>query len=294
MPSDLVIVEDCILATRDAFEAVAIDPSINFQREAGFAVQLLQGNEYALKIAKANPQAVINAVTNIAAIGISLNPATKHAYLIPRDGKIVLDISYRGMLHLAIASGSLRWGQAEIVHQADTFVVGGYAEAPVHNRQPFAADRGEMTGAYCVVRTIDGDYLTTTMPIAEVWGIRDRSESWKSHVAKNTKTPWASDTGEMVKKTVIKRAYKTWPMSERVQKAGHILDTDGGEGFGNDADLPEAPAEILAPAKAAAAGGRAEFAKHWEALTPVDREALRPHIGELQKLVVAAEKEKKA
>jgi recombination protein RecT len=263
MPSDLVIVEEHILATRDAFEAVAIDPSINFQREAGFAVQLLQGNEYALKIAKANPQAVINAVTNIAAIGISLNPATKHAYLIPRDGKIVLDISYRGMLHLAIASGSLRWGQAEIVHQADTFVVGGYAEA-------------------------------TTMPIAEVWGIRDRSESWKSHVAKNTKTPWASDTGEMVKKTVIKRAYKTWPMSERVQKAGHILDTDGGEGFGNDADLPEAPAEILAPAKAAAAGGRAEFAKHWEALTPVDREALRPHIGELQKLVVAAEKEKKA
>lgn len=294
MTSDIALVEENILAQHDQFQAVLVDRSINFYREASFATQLLTANDYALGIAKRNPQSVIDAVTNIAAIGISLNPATKHAYLVPRDGKIILDISYRGMLHLAIASGSLRWGQAEIVHEADTFVVGGYSEPPVHQRQPFAPDRGDMTGTYCVVRTIDGDYLTTTMPIADVWSVRDRSESWKSHIAKKTKTPWASDTGEMVKKTVIKRAYKTWPMSERVQKAGHILDTDGGEGFGSAVEVEAAPDEILAPAKAAASGGREAFAEHWAAILPTEREALRPHIVELKRMVETAEAEAKA
>jgi recombination protein RecT len=288
--NDLAIVESNILAQRDTFEQVLVDRSINFYREAAFATQILQANDYALGIARKNPQSVIDAVTNIAAVGISLNPATKHAYLVPRDGKIILDISYRGMLHLAIASGSLRWGQAEVVYEADTFVVGGYSEPPIHTRHPFGPDRGEIVGTYCVVRTIDGDYLTTTMPIAEVYSVRDRSESWKSHVAKKTKTPWQTDPGEMIKKTVIKRAYKTWPMSERVQKAGHILDTDGGEGFGTVDEVKTAPSEVLAPAKAAAAGGLVEMRKHWKGLSDADRAALAPHMPELDAIVAEAEK----
>jgi recombination protein RecT len=290
MSNDLTLITNEILSLEPTFNLVSIDPGINFHREAGFACQLLQANDYLLSVARKNRQSVIDAVTNIAAIGISLNPATKHAYLVPRDGKVILDISYRGMLHLAIASGSLRWGQAELVYAADHFLVGGYAEPPSHSRQPFAKDRGEIVGTYCVVRTIDGDYLTTTMNIDEVYSVRDRSESWKKHVSEKKKSPWASDPGEMIKKTVIKRAYKTWPMSERVQKAGHLLDTDGGEGL----DLSEvkvAPAEILAPAKAAAAGGLDEMRAYWKHLNDDSRKALAPHMPELDALVAQAEKD---
>jgi recombination protein RecT len=112
MSNAIAIVSGAIQEARESFAAVLTDRSLNFEREAGFAVQVLSANDYALKIATSNRQSVIDAVTNIAAIGISLNPAKKQAYLVPRDGRICLDISYIGLMDLAIASGSIRWGQA--------------------------------------------------------------------------------------------------------------------------------------------------------------------------------------
>jgi recombination protein RecT len=159
-----------------------------------------------------------------------LNPAKKQAYLVPRDGKICLDVSYMGLLDLAIQSGSLLWGQAEIVHEADGFTLNGFDKPPTHNRNPFAKDRGAPVGAYVVVKTRDGDYLTTCMEIGEILEIRDRSSAWKN----GQKGPWKTDPGEMTKKTVIKRAYKLWPKTERfdkVEKAIHHLNTENGEGL---------------------------------------------------------------
>lgn len=226
----LQIVSGTIQEARESFSAALTDRSLNFEREAGFAIQILTSNDYTMGVAQSNRQSVINAVTNIAAIGISLNPAKKQAYLVPRDGKICLDISYMGLLDLAISSGSLRWGQAELVHESDAFSLNGFDQPPTHNRNPFSKDRGPVVGVYVVVKTADGDYLTTTMSIDEVNAIRDRSESWK----RGQKGPWKSDPGEMTKKTVIKRAYKLWPKTDRLEQAIHHLNTDGGEGLSFD------------------------------------------------------------
>lgn len=233
MSNALAIVQGTIQEARDSFAAVLTDRSISFEREAGFAVQILSNKEYTLKVATDNRQSVIDAVTNIAAIGISLNPAKKQAYLVPRDGKICLDISYIGLLDLAISSGSIMWGQAELVHENDAFTLNGFDQPPTHQRNPFAKDRGEVVGAYVVVKTRDGDYLTTPMSTDEINAIRDRSEGWKAYVSKKIKsTPWSSDWGEMAKKTVIKRAYKLWPKTDRLDQAIHFLNTEGGEGLG--------------------------------------------------------------
>ncbi|MCL6469734.1 MAG: recombinase RecT, partial [Ralstonia sp.] len=113
MSNALQIITQEIYGVRAGFEAVTVDRSINFEREAGFAIQILSNSEYALSVAMNNRRSVIDAVTNISAIGISLNPAKKLAYLVPRDKKICLDISYMGLLDLAISSGSILWGQAE-------------------------------------------------------------------------------------------------------------------------------------------------------------------------------------
>jgi len=237
----LAIIRDDIYGLRDRFNALAGDERI-FEKEAGFAIQVLQANDYALKLAMDNRQSVINAVTNVAAIGISLNPAKKQAYLVPRDGRICLDISYMGLLDLAIQSGSVRWGQAEVVHGKDAFKLRGFDKPPEHDRDPFAKDRGDIVGAYVVVKTRDGDYLTTCMSIDEVYAIRDRSSAWKAFVSKKAKCPWVTDESEMIKKTVIKRAYKLWPKTERfdkVERAIDYLNNDGGEGL---ADIHQAPA----------------------------------------------------
>jgi recombination protein RecT len=225
--SNIALIEDLVLSARPQFEAVTVDRSIGFDREAGFAIQVLAGNEFALKTALTNKASVVAAVSNIAAVGLSLNPAKKQAYLVPRDGKICLDISYMGLLDLAIDSGSIKWGQAELVHQADQFHLNGIDKAPTHQRDPFKEDRGEIVGAYVVVKTADGDYLTTAMKLADILAIRDRSSAWKN----GQKGPWKTDPGEMMKKTVIKRAYKTWPKTDRLDTAIHHLNTDGEEGL---------------------------------------------------------------
>lgn len=238
MSNALTLIMDDINAARDDFMALLCDKSISFEREAGFAIQVLSNSDYALGVATNNRQSVINAVKNIAAIGISLNPAKKQAYLVPRRAAagmppaICLDISYMGLLDLAVASGSVMWGVAELVHEKDVYKRNGLGKEPTHEFEPFSKQRGPIIGVYVAVKLHNGDFLTTTMDIDEVFSIRERSEAWKSFVAKKIKScPWSTDEGEMIKKTVIKRAYKMWPKTERMDTAIHHLNTDGGEGL---------------------------------------------------------------
>lgn len=225
--TNIAVIEQDIYGARNTFASVLTDPSLNFEREAGFALQTFHANDYAAKIAMANRQSVVNAVTNIAAIGISLNPAKRQAYLVPRDGRICLDISYIGLMDLAIATGSIRWAQAELVHANDAFALNGFDRPPTHTYSPFSKDRGEVVGCYVVVKTADGDYLTTCMSREDIDGIMNRSQSVKS----GKSSPWKTDYGEMAKKTVVKRAYKYWPKTERLDQAIHHLNTDSGEGL---------------------------------------------------------------
>jgi len=249
MSNALALITDEIYGTRASFMAVLADKSLNFEREAGFAIQIIGSGDYILSVANKNRQSVINAVTNIAAIGISLNPAKKQAYLVPRrpnagaDAAICLDISYMGLIDLAVESGSIKWAQAQIVRRNDKFIRGRMDQLPVHEFEEFAPpdDRGDIVGVYVVVKTVDGDYLTHTMEIGKVNDIRDRSEAWKSYVAKKIKScPWVSDAEEMIKKTCVKQAYKYWPKTDRLDAAIHYLNTDGGEGMRDINEPPDA------------------------------------------------------
>ena len=254
MSNALSIIRDDIYSTRESFVSVLTNRSMSFEKEAGFAIQIITANDYACTVAMSNRQSVINAVNNVAAIGISLNPAKRQAYLVPRDGRICLDISYMGLLDLAIESGGVKWGQAELVHEKDTFQLCGIDKPPVHQRDPFAKDRGPIVGAYVVVKTATGDYLTTCMSIGEVFEIRDRSTAWKAYVNKNKKCPWVTDEGEMIKKTVIKRAYKMWPKGDGgggLERAIQYLNEENGEGL---ADLA-APTTTVYPSGGAPKDG---------------------------------------
>lgn len=238
MSNQLEVVTSWVMECRDTFASYKPAPEINFDREAGFAVQLLRANDYLTKIAHSNGQSLVDAVNNVAAIGISLNPAKKQAYLVPRkvNGRVqvVLDISYRGMADLAVQGGFVKWVQCKIVRAADTYRPAEIGQLPLHEYDPFAPeqDRGLIRGVYCVVKTAEGDYLTHEMPIADVFDIRARSESYKAYLADNSKkTPWVTDEGEMIRKTCVKQASKLWPRCDALQRAINYLDTSGGEGI---------------------------------------------------------------
>lgn len=189
--------------------------TMKYSAERGFAIQLLQNNSYLMKVAHENPISLQQAVANVAAIGLSLNPAEKLAYLIPRTvkvnnqfvSKIFLEPSYVGLIKLATDSGSIDWVQANIVYANDEFTDNGVGEKPTHKYSPFAnvESRGEFVGTYCVAKT-GSDYLTTMMSSTEVFNIRGRSESFKKY----GKGVWVTDFNEMAKKSVVRRAFKTW------------------------------------------------------------------------------------
>lgn len=231
---------------RQKFMAVLTDPQIAFDREAEFALQVIGASPYLAGIAGKNPQSLQNAIINVAAIGISLNPAAKLAYLVPRDGKVCLDISYMGLMHIAQQSGAIQWGQSQIVRKNDVFQLEGIDRPPKHLFDPFGTERGEIIGAYVVVKTDTGDYLTHAMPISKIHDIRNRSSAWLAYQKdKSKKNPWVTDEEEMIKKTVIKQAAKMWPRRDRLDSAIHNLNTDGeGIMFAGD-DTPAMAEDVV-------------------------------------------------
>lgn len=202
-----------IKKSEDKFREVA-EKSVNYERECVFAMQALMKNDFALKTANNKPQSVHLAMINVAATGLTLNPANGYAYLVPRDGAIFLDISYKGLIKIATDTGSIRWAQAEIVYESDFFEYQGPAKEPIHRCNPFKKDRGDIVGVYCIAKTSDGDVLVEVMDYDELVKIRGKSMAY----TKSKSGPWVEWFVQMAKKAVIKRASKTWPYTERAER----------------------------------------------------------------------------
>jgi len=213
------------------FNSALSDDRIKFTQECIFARQQILKNSFTLKIALENQLSLKSAILNVAAVGLSLNPARQHAFLVPRDGQIVLDISYRGFLRVATDTGVIKWARAELVYENDSFEYRGAFKEPTLTANPFK-DRGDIVGVYCCAKTVEGDYMVDTMDLAEIHKTRDTSQAYLSAEAKNkTNSPWHTWFGEMSKKTIIKRASKTWPQSdgrERLDQAVAVVNAHEG------------------------------------------------------------------
>lgn len=206
--------QKAIKSSEERFAKVAA-ADISYERESIFAMQALMKTDFAMQTANKNPQSVHLAMINVASTGLTLNPAYQYAYLVPRDGAIYLDISYKGLLKIATDTGAIRWGRAELVYDGDEFTYNGPAREPDHKSNPFKRKADDtVIGVYCIAKTSDGDILTEIMDIAELEKIRGKSMSY----AKRKAGPWLEWFGEMARKAVIKRAQKTWPHTSRAER----------------------------------------------------------------------------
>jgi len=230
---------EAIENTQDRFQQIAPVGMI-YEREKGFVVQALKNDPLLMAAARANPASLQQAVTNIAGIGLSMNPAEKLVYFLVRNVKVKdpngrdrwaqtvkLEPSYMGLCRIATDSGSIKWIQAKLVYSDDTFIDNGPGKAPTHAYKAFHP-RGDLVGVYSVAKTVDGDYLTEVMDLSDVLNIRDRSDAWKSKKS----GPWATDFNEQAKKTVIRRAYKLWPRTKNHERLSLAVDlSNENEGF---------------------------------------------------------------
>lgn len=207
-------------AERKFTEIAATDGNlVNYQREAMFALQSVSGSEY---LQKCSPESIRNAVINVASVGLSLSPAHKLAYLVPRDGKACLDISYMGLVKIATDSGSVAAAHATVVRANDDFEYIDAFTHPRHKFDPFASEdvRGEILGVYTVAKLGNGITQIETLSLQEIEKIKAKSKAKSG--------PWVEWFEEMAKKSVIKRASKMWPRTERLSKAVEILNEHQG------------------------------------------------------------------
>jgi recombination protein RecT len=221
-------------------EIAARRHGVTWAEESQFAMQAINANP---ALAVCTPATIQAAVINIAAIGLTLNPALGYAYLVPENVKrtvngkdawvpeCMLRVSFKGLLKIATDSGSIAWARAEIVKANDVFTYRGPCEKPSHEMNPFG-DRGATVGVYCVAKTSQGDFLTDTMPAQEIEKIK---------AAAKTRAVWDKWPDEMAKKAIIKRASKQWPKTDHSE----LLDTavalvneyEGGEDLPRERDI---------------------------------------------------------
>lgn len=199
-------------------------------KEVGFAMQIIRGNDV---LQKCDRQSIKNAIVNISLTGLSLNPALALAYLVPRDNKCVLDISYRGMIKVGTDSGSVKGVQANVVYTFDEF----HYEEGTNQRIDFRRNldppedfKKDPLGyfwkyllcVYSIATLHDGgkDYM-----IMPKWRIEKIKASSK---ARSDRAPWGQWPEEMTRKTVIKYHYKTLPQTEHMAQAVAILNEHEG------------------------------------------------------------------
>lgn len=178
-------------------------------REIDFAVQAMLANTYLIDCATKFPLEFANALKNVALTDSTLNPVLKQGYLVPFKGKVQFMPSYMGLVNVLVNSGLVRKIEAHCVYKDDKFDIEYGTNGHITHKPDPWATRNESTvlGAYYYAVLVDGTPMFDQMNKEEVDAIKMRSPS----VAKGKQSPWDTDYLEMMRKTLVRRAFKMIP-----------------------------------------------------------------------------------
>lgn len=173
------------------------------------------------KLLRVDPRVVFREVCKIAALGLVLDPQLGEAYLIvDRHNDVQARVGYRGLMKLAHQSGKVSAIYAHDICEFDHCKISLGTEKNIVHEPDFMKPRGQVGAYYAVVRFKDGTTDFEPMSLNEINAIRDRSDAYRAFSKGLIKsTPWATDPGEMGKKTVLRRMLKRVPMSPDLESA---------------------------------------------------------------------------
>lgn len=210
------------------------------RQELSFALQHINKSK---QLKECTPHSLVTSVLNVSNIGLSLNPASKESYLIPRwnsNAKVfeaALEPSYVGLVKLLTDCGSVTSMLCQLVYSGDQFEIdlANNMNPVMHKRELVKSKRGELIGCYALATLPDKTRQVEYMDMEEINSIRDRSETYKAYIAKKIYScTWVSDYGEMCRKTVIKRIYKYLPRTERMMYVDNAVNTDNTDYMASD------------------------------------------------------------
>jgi len=240
----LAVLEKAVLTPQLArlYSRIKANENLHFAQEKIFFLDMLhrsarEGKDFGIH--NATPESLAEAFRQAASIGLSFNPQLGHVYLIPRKAKkndsrspliAYASPGYRGLLHLAVLGGAIKYGRAEVVYERDHFRYFGPTTAPEFiaggsaTVNSLTVKRGAKVGVFCHAKTIDGDDLCDMMDKEAIAKVRAKSEQKDSLM-------WTTFEEEGWKKAILRRASKTWPRaasSALLQRAVEILNDNEG------------------------------------------------------------------
>lgn len=177
-----------------------------------------------------NPQSLMAACTKAATDGLILD-GREAALVIDYKGNAQYRPMMRGVLKLAYQSGEIKGIVVEIVRSGDLFRhrPTNLAE-PITHEINYDRERGAPRLVYALAELKDGGIVHEVMSVADINGIRDRSDAWKAFLEKKIPTtPWHTDWSEMARKTVFRRLSKYLPSSNErstMHQAAERMDDD--------------------------------------------------------------------
>lgn len=201
------------------------------ERLAKRAVMTL--NRKADQYATVSAASFVRCVLEAAELGLAIDGRLAHAVVfnnkVKENGREVwrneaqLMVDYKGLIAVARRTNSIHDCYARLVYENDGFRMWEEDGRQHYTREETLSNRGRLLGAYAVVLLTPNDFRIEYMNNEEIDAIRARSKSWKGGAGFG---PWKTDDGEMRKKTVIRRALKTYIDDPAFTRALEIDDQD--------------------------------------------------------------------
>lgn len=195
------------------------------------------------KLLVCKPSTVVSSLTQAAQLGFTdVSGTLGQAYLVPYKDQCQLIIGYRGMLDLARRSGEIESVTARAVFQGDHFEI-EYGDNERFAHRPMADDESpeKLLGAYVIAKFRGGGIHRTFMSRKQITAVMFKSQS------KGQYGPWKDHFIEMALKTVIRRAFKYWPMSLELQERFQTMssNTDNVGVIADVLDLPMIEGDVV-------------------------------------------------
>lgn len=150
-------------------------------------------------LARATDKSKFDCVLGAARLGLQLNSPLHHCAAVPfktKNGVIAtLIIEYRGLLSLMRRYGGVKEVHTGLIHDNDAYE---WTESDFRMSRVIG-DRGEPIGAYAKLVMQDGSNQCEVMTIQELEHVRAKSRA-------KSDGPWVTDTHQMYRKTVLRRA----------------------------------------------------------------------------------------
>lgn len=206
------------------------DPAGAFAAEKHFFMQAVSRNDGLQDAVLKSPHSVVTAMLDLSSMGLSLSPALGQAYLVPQSMKkgsppeVTAIPSYKGLETVILRDKIATSITTMLVYENDVFEYGATLDGPVLNFKMARADRGKLTGGFCLIRLSNGDKHVEWMDVKEL----DACQEAAMNKAGGKSPPsWRGPfRPEMQKKCIVRRAIKHVGITNIPEKVIESIDRD--------------------------------------------------------------------